>query len=145
MKARSFQKPSSSSGNICLPVCLSVSISLQTVTWNALHFDHARICISRHHLLITSCCSHRYPPGTVQEYCAQVTFNCYVDARDPEKSGIARYMNHSSQPNVTKRTRISGQKRSIRCYALTDICEGEELVWDYGAHYWADRSDMVQS
>ena len=79
----------------------------------------------------------RYPAGSLQEYCAQVTFNCYVDARDPALSGIARFSNHSSTPNMTKRIRI--KERRICLYALRDIAVGEELVWDYGASYWKSR------
>lgn len=84
----------------------------------------------------------RYAPGEVQEYCAQISLNCYVDARDPDKSGLARYMNHSSRPNVRKLIHFHKQTRSIRCYALCDILVGEELVWDYGKDYWAARADV---
>jgi hypothetical protein len=82
----------------------------------------------------------RYPPGSLQEYCAQVTFNCYVDARDPALSGIARFSNHSRTPNMTKRIRI--KERRICLYALRDIAVGEELVWDYGASYWTARDQV---
>ena len=84
----------------------------------------------------------RYANGEVQEYCAQISLNCYVDARDPDKSGLARYMNHSSRPNVRKLIHFHKQTRSIRCYALSDILVGEELVWDYGKGYWDARTDV---
>jgi serine/threonine protein kinase len=53
----------------------------------------------------------------------------YIDAR--KKGGIARYINHSCEPNcIVERWKVRGGLRA-GIYALRDIDAGEELSFDY--------------
>ena len=101
----------------------------------------------------------RYPEGTDSDYSVGIDGNdqdgfggaTYVDAADASRSNLARFMNHASDAGN------EGMVAPPTCYALT-LCEprarlmlfagrdlevGEELVWDYGAGYWAGRDDMI--
>ena len=57
----------------------------------------------------------------------------YVCVYPQDKSGIARYMNHSGHPNVYKRIVIRKQTRSIRLYALSaiSICDIYMCIYIY--------------
>lgn len=59
---------------------------------------------------------------------------------DAEKFGNeGRFMNHSSRPNVKL---IGAYDRGIVHPVLVvcdDVCEGQELLFDYGEDYWKDR------
>lgn len=70
----------------------------------------------------------------------------YVDARDPTRSNLARYMNHAPRGSPScnvehRRQRWSlGQPtatkgRAIRFFLSRDVEEGEELSCDYGDRY----------
>lgn len=55
--------------------------------------------------------------------------NVYIDAR--HRGGIARYINHSCEPNcVVHRWKVKGISRA-GVFALKEIKEGEELSFDY--------------
>jgi serine/threonine protein kinase len=55
--------------------------------------------------------------------------NIYLDAR--KKGSVARYINHSCEPNcVVERWKVRGIIRA-GIFALKDIAEGEELSFDY--------------
>lgn len=55
--------------------------------------------------------------------------NTYIDAR--KKGGIARYINHSCEPNcIVERWKVKGILRA-GIFALKDIAVGEELSFDY--------------
>jgi len=66
----------------------------------------------------------------------------YIDAADSTLSNLGRYMNHNHlQPNVRASTVFAPQPR-LMMFALKDLFPGDELVWDYGESYWADRDDL---
>ena len=66
------------------------------------------------------------------DHCIEVGRNIW---RDTKKEGIARYANHSCNPNC-------GIRNLIEIVAMRDIKSGEELTWDYEmtedneTHYW---------
>mmetsp|Transcript_68750 Transcript_68750/g.182887 ORF Transcript_68750/g.182887 Transcript_68750/m.182887 type:complete len:154 (-) Transcript_68750:168-629(-) len=73
----------------------------------------------------------------------------FVDAADPDRSGLARYMNHDHhQPNVGRRTLLppAGSSDPPRVLMLSRcaIDEGEELCWDYGKGYWDAHPGMLK-
>lgn len=59
----------------------------------------------------------------------------YIDGADPDRSSVARWMNHSrKRANVRwKKQRFGAQ---MHFYAARDIAAGEELSFDYGDTYW---------
>ncbi|KAL1522930.1 hypothetical protein AB1Y20_017895 [Prymnesium parvum] len=59
----------------------------------------------------------------------------YIDGADPERSSLARWMNHSRRrANVRwKKQRLGVQ---MHFYAASDISAGDELMFDYGDAYW---------
>ncbi|KAL3895817.1 MAG: hypothetical protein SGPRY_013422 [Prymnesium sp.] len=60
----------------------------------------------------------------------------YIDGADPSRSGLARWMNHSSRrPNVRWKKQRFGS--SMYFYAACPIESGEELMFDYGDAYWS--------
>lgn len=74
--------------------------------------------------------------------------SAYVDAADPAKSNLARYMNHAEEgdepgsANCAAWTLWEPSPR-VLLFAARDIEEGEELLWDYGEQYWEGRGDKV--
>ena len=83
----------------------------------------------------------RYPAENAQ-YVLEANSDYNVDAADENKSSFLRFANHSYTPNLffdvqkIRRQRL----KHIRFYTGRDIEAGEELVFDYGKSYWADRS-----
>ena len=59
------------------------------------------------------------PPLFVRDHCIQVG-----EGRSRDSNGLARYANHSCQPNC-------GITDLIWITAMTDIAPGTELTWDY--------------
>jgi SET domain-containing protein len=93
----------------------------------------------------------RYPKGdsvyTFQLNEGQRRDILYLDARDPEKSNLMRYINHDKySPNLdvsidkillnnkNNKSKYT-YKYEVRFYALRDIEINEELLFDYGDKY----------
>mmetsp|Transcript_29134 Transcript_29134/g.38316 ORF Transcript_29134/g.38316 Transcript_29134/m.38316 type:complete len:199 (-) Transcript_29134:220-816(-) len=68
----------------------------------------------------------------------------FIDAEDEDISSWARYINHSTSPNLCPKSLPSGMDGKPRVWfvATRDIFEGEELCYDYGDNYWQE-GDMV--
>ena len=67
----------------------------------------------------------------------------YMDGTRPERSNLARYMNHSSkEPNCELWTLNEPDLRWL-LFTRSDVAMGEELVWDYGEAFWEGRDDRV--
>ena len=93
----------------------------------------------------------RYPKGdsvyTFQLNEGQRRDILYLDARDPEKSNLMRYINHDKySPNLDvsidkillndkKNNSKYTHKYEVRFYALRNIDINEELLFDYGDKY----------
>ena len=71
-------------------------------------------------------------------------FVSYVDAVDPARSNLGRYINHASPANLRK-VRQRYPARALRFYAARDIAPGEELSFDYGDTYWSGREGELVS
>jgi len=71
----------------------------------------------------------------------------FVDGNNELKSGLARFLNHDDRaPNVARRTLLDapGGPR-VLMYTTRAVQAGEELMWDYGAGYWAAHNGLVQN
>lgn len=84
----------------------------------------------------------RYPTGQGR-YVAEVpTFTgdpVYIDGADPDKSGLARWMNSKPAEAATvewRKQTFGPEAGSMYFYARRDISQGEELTFDYGGNYW---------
>jgi SET domain-containing protein len=62
---------------------------------------------------------------------ALFTFNDRYDIDGTVLRNTARYSNHSCDPNCD----IAKTTRTLWLVALRDICEGEELTFNYGYAY----------
>jgi len=60
-----------------------------------------------------------------------------IDAR--EQGGVARFINHSSEPNLQSALATVDGISHVILYTLRPIAEGEQLSYDYGPDYWASR------
>lgn len=81
----------------------------------------------------------RYPDGDGR-YIACVD-DVYIDGADPEKSNMARWMNHRRPPpagraNVEYLKQMIGPNKAMHFYAREPIKEGDELTFYYGEDYW---------
>ena len=83
----------------------------------------------------------RYPAEDA-EYVLSANEDYNVDAADPSKSSFLRYANHSCDaPNLffdVQKVRKQREK-TVKFYTARDVAAGEELVFDYGKTYWANR------
>jgi serine/threonine protein kinase len=62
-------------------------------------------------------------------YIMRLDGDVYIDAR--KQGGLARYINHSCQPNcIVDRWKVFGITRAV-LFAIQDIAAGEELTFDY--------------
>jgi SET domain-containing protein len=61
-----------------------------------------------------------------------------IDAVD--QGGLARYINHSSQPNLSSSMVVCMGVSHIILYTSKPIKKGEELSYDYGEGYWKKRA-----
>jgi hypothetical protein len=90
----------------------------------------------------------RYP-DKVSDYAVGVKMPSgvmrFLDAANPRKSGLARFMNHDRRhANVKRSTKLDDPAGPrVLMYASKRIEAGEELQWDYGAGYWAAREGLV--
>ena len=80
----------------------------------------------------------RYPDAQGR-YVACIGEASYIDGVNEERSGLARWINHSQRrANVAwKKQRFGPNAPAMHFYTLTDIAKGEELFFDYGDEYWA--------
>ena len=75
-----------------------------------------------------------------------------IDASAPS-AGIARYMNHDSDPNIMcVRGAYSRQNNAadtpppiVHVFARRDIAAEEEMVWNYGDQYWERDGRVLDS
>ena len=70
-----------------------------------------------------------------------------VDAADPARSNFTRYLNHSAaHANVQYEViRVKRQRhKRVAFWTLREIAPGEELLFDYGATYWANRGAPLE-
>ena len=87
----------------------------------------------------------RYP-SFVGTYVFEVGPETFIDAADPKKSNIARFMNHGTSAqalNVKRVRRKWPQEPRVLFFAARDIEAGEELCFDYGNDYWEGREDFL--
>ena len=79
----------------------------------------------------------RYPDGQGR-YVACIGVTSYIDGVNEERSGLARWINHSRRrANVFwKKQRFGPSSPAMHFYTLRDIAAGEELFFDYGEAYW---------
>ena len=69
-----------------------------------------------------------------------------VDATDPRKSNLARYINHPPVGTTANCVLLASESRAY-VRATRDIAAGEELFLDYGYEYWnysSDRRDALR-
>ena len=66
----------------------------------------------------------------------------WIDAVNPERSNLGRYINHCSRPTCRK-VRQRFPDRRLRFFAARDIAPGEELTFDYGESYWIGRENEL--
>ncbi|KAI9728487.1 MAG: histone methyltransferase set1 [Chrysothrix sp. TS-e1954] len=79
--------------------------------------------------------------GMGSSYLFRIDEDAVVDAT--KKGGIARFINHSCEPNCTaKIIKVDGTKRIV-IYALKDIARNEELTYDYKFDREMDSEDRV--
>lgn len=64
-----------------------------------------------------------------------------IDAK--ERSGIARYINHSEKPNLEPMLATIGLQTHLILLTTRAIQVGEQLCYDYGPAYWKKRSPPV--
>lgn len=60
-----------------------------------------------------------------------------IDAQD--QGGIARYINHSEEPNLASALATFDSISHVILYASTTIAKGTQLTYDYGPDYWSCR------
>jgi len=64
-----------------------------------------------------------------------------VDAM--EQGGLARYINHSSTPNLNSALANLDHTTHIILYANRAVAKDEQLCYDYGPDYWSNRTKPV--
>ena len=66
-----------------------------------------------------------------------------IDAVNPAKSSFLRFLNHAPTPIANTFYEIIRKRKQrhkiVKFYTGRDVQEGEELTFDYGVRYWADR------
>lgn len=61
-----------------------------------------------------------------------------IDAR--EQGGVARYVNHSSLPNLISGLATFENISHVILYTKEPIAKGTQLCYDYGPDYWSKRT-----
>ena len=67
----------------------------------------------------------------------------WVDAVNPQKSNLGRYINHG-RPASLRKVRQRFPDRRLRFFAARDLEVGDELTFDYGDDYWIGRMDELR-
>ncbi len=57
-----------------------------------------------------------------------------------EQGGVARYLNHSSAPNLNSSLATLENISRVILYTKESIAKGTQLCYDYGPDYWAKRT-----
>ena len=60
-----------------------------------------------------------------------------------EQGGVARYINHSSAPNLNSCLATFNDLSHVILYANGPIAKGTQLCYDYGPDYWAGRKAPI--
>eukprot|EP00962_Isochrysis_galbana_P008617 scaffold2403_cov141-Isochrysis_galbana.AAC.3 len=84
----------------------------------------------------------RYPAEDAR-YVLAANTDYNIDAVDQERASLLRFLNHSSEPNCyydVRRVRGQRQKR-VSFFTSRAVEAGDELCFDYGQQYWADRRE----
>jgi hypothetical protein len=81
--------------------------------------------------------NERYPGDRLAAYAVQITKERFVDARDPQRSSVARYANDCRRGVCNCRFSVHNGVVSLR--ATRAIPAGSELFVRYGADYWRPR------
>lgn len=89
----------------------------------------------------------RYGKEDLGKYVLRATRRCFIDARDPSKSGPARYVNDcrrcdkkdGSCPGNNLRAQVQPVSKKAFLYATKAIAAGDELFWNYGNEYWKKK------
>jgi histone-lysine N-methyltransferase SETD2 len=72
--------------------------------------------------------------GLMDAYIISLNANNYIDAT--RKGSVARFINHSCQPNCqTRKWTVLGETR-VGIFAKQDICTGTELAYDYNFEWY---------
>ncbi|HSX37407.1 MAG TPA: SET domain-containing protein-lysine N-methyltransferase [Chlamydiales bacterium] len=66
-----------------------------------------------------------------------------IDAQD--QGGIARFINHSSRPNLCPMLVTFNWVNHVILVAKEDIREGIQICFDYGADYWSSRRTVPKN
>lgn len=82
--------------------------------------------------------NQRYPGDRLAVYAMHINRNHYVDARDPQRSSVARYANDCRR-RACNNCRLSVYRGVITLKANRRIAAGEELFASYGRDYWRGR------
>lgn len=61
-----------------------------------------------------------------------------------EQGGVARYINHSSKPNLLTSLATFDFLSHVVLFTARPIAKGEQLGYDYGDDYWAKRTPPSQ-
>lgn len=61
-----------------------------------------------------------------------------------EQGGAARYINHSSKPNLLTSLATIDFLSHVVLFTARPIAKGEQLCYDYGDDYWAKRNPPTQ-
>jgi SET domain-containing protein len=72
-------------------------------------------------------------------YCFEYLANPFYTIDALEEGGIGRYINHSANGNLESGSAIVDEVSHIVFYTRRAIAKGEQLCYDYGPDYWADR------
>ena len=77
-------------------------------------------------------------PRSLRRYVACIGVTDYIDGVNEERSGLARWINHSRRRAncYWKKQRFGPSSPAMHFYTLSDIRAGEELFFDYGEAYW---------
>lgn len=65
-----------------------------------------------------------------------------IDAQD--KGGLARFLNHSTTPNVLSVLATRGFVSHVILITQREIKKGEQLCYDYGEDYWLYREKPIE-
>ncbi|GMM42306.1 histone methyltransferase [Hanseniaspora uvarum] len=80
--------------------------------------------------------------GIGSSYLFRIDENTVIDAT--KIGGIARFINHSCDPNCTAKIIKVGKSKRIVIYALRDIMDNEELTYDYKFEREINESERVK-
>lgn len=60
-----------------------------------------------------------------------------------EQGGVARYINHSTTPNLNSSLATLDHVSRVILYTKEPVAKGAQLCYDYGPDYWAKRAAPV--